>query len=36
MEWLFHWKNYFTREKRSIALYSSTHTLCGVYGYGWG
>jgi len=30
MKWLFHRKKSFYREKKSIALYSSVHTLCGV------
>jgi len=29
-KWLFHRKNYFT-EKKSIELYSSARSLCGVY-----
>jgi len=24
------------RDKKSIALYSSAHTLCRIYGLGWG
>jgi len=31
-KWLFHRKKLFYREKKRIALYSSAHTLSGVYG----